>query len=471
MNGFQKRSILPWKRSAKKWLQSHMVLSIIILILAALGIKGCVGAINLGNPFSVKQIVISAVSEAIDTDSDGHTNILLLGVGGEGHDGGTLTDTMIVASVDYKNNLVPMLSIPRDIYVENDLVGWGTRINSIYEYVAENNEEDYELGMQELLKEIENIVGIELHYYAKIDFQGFVDIVDAVGGIEITLEENFYDSYYPAAPGSGYLYETFLLPAGTQEIDGDTALKYVRSRFTTSDFDRAHRQQEVISAIKDRALSVGFLINPIRIKNTLSAISDNFETNLSISEMLNFASLATNFGGDTIIAEVLSDDIWATGGFLYPPDRELYGGAFVLVPYTEDFSEIHTFADILFHHPEALADKVSIQILNGTGVEGLAGMNYYHLTRYGFNIVDTENSLNEDFAFTRIFPAGDLNAVTEETIDALTEIIPGYKVTETPEEYDQLVWDTDAEVIIELGADFHDYYKENEDLFYYEFLY
>ena len=469
MNGFKKRSILPWKKSAKKWLQSHLVLSILILILAALGIKGVVGAINLGNPFSVKQIVISAVSEPIETDKDGHTNILLLGVGGEGHDGGTLTDTMIVASVDYKNNLVPMLSIPRDIYVDNEMVGWGTRINSVYEYVAENNEEDYELGMQELIKEIENIVGLDLHYYAKIDFQGFVDIVDAIGGIEVTLEEDFRDTAYPAPSSSKYLYETFYLPAGTQKLDGETALKYVRSRHSTSDFDRARRQQEVISAIKDRALSVGFMINPLRIKNTLSAISDNFETNLSISEMLNFASLATDFSGDAIISEVLSDDIWSTGGFLYPPEREFYGGAFVLIPYKEDFSEVHAFSDLLFHHPQAISDKVSIQILNATGVSGLAGMNYYYLTRYGFNIVDTANSLNKELTFTRIFPTGEMNYITEETIDALTEITPGYKTEETPEEY--LNWETDAELIIELGTDFHEYYEANSDLFYYEFLY
>ncbi len=364
-----------------------------------------------------------------------------------------------------------MLSIPRDIYVDNEMVGWGTRINSVYEYVAENNDYDYALAMNELRSEIERITGVDLHYYAKIDFEGFVDIVDAIGGITVDVEEEIYDIAYPADPGSAYLYQTFYLEAGEQELDGETALKYVRSRHTSSDFDRARRQQEVLNAVKNKALSIGFLLNPVKIKNTLSVLADNFETDLTLTEMMNFASLASDFSGDSIVSAVLSDDIWSAGGFLYPPEREYYGGAYVLIPYTgpEDFSEVHTFCDLLFHHPEVIADQVSIQILNATGVSGLAGMNYYHLTRYGFNVVDTENALNQDLATTRIFPSGESNAFTEETSEALNYLLLGEILDTAPEEY--ALWETDAELIIELGTDFYEYYTANEDLFYYEFLY
>ena len=467
MNGFKKRSILPWKKSAKKWLQSHLVLSILILILAALGIKGVVGAINLGNPFSVKQIVISAVSEPIETDKDGHTNILLLGVGGEGHDGGTLTDTMIVASVDYKNNLVPMLSIPRDIYVDNEMVGWGTRINSVYEYVAENNEEDYELGMQELVKEIEDIAGLEIHYYAKIDFSGFIDVVDAIGGVTVDVEEAIYDPFYPAEYSSAAVFQTFQVSAGLQEMDGETALKYARSRQSTSDFDRAHRQQQIINAIKDQALSAGFLLNPVKIKNTIAAVSDNFETNMTLSEMLNFANLASDFNGDSMVSAVLNDDPSAVGGILYAPPREEYGGAYVLVPYTEDYDEIHQLAEVLFHYPEIYTDQIPIQILNGTGTNALAGFTALHLMRLGFNVIDTANSLEESVPATNMFATTELNNTTEDILDTIQMLVPGIILNETPEQYSFPNWDTDAEIIIELGEDYLDYYEENDKFFYY----
>lgn len=473
MNGFQKRSIQPWKKRSKSWIRSHIILSIAIVFVSVFALKGIVGAINLGNPFSVKQIVISAVSESIETDDYGHTNILLIGVGGEGHDGGTLTDTMILASIDYKEGLISMLSIPRDIYVENDIVGWGTRINSVYEYVAENNDLDYDLGMQELRKEIEGITGAEINYYAKIDFSGFVEIVDALGGITINLDEDLVDPYYPTGNLTGDIYETFSMSAGEHKLDGETALKYVRSRYTTSDFDRAKRQQEVISAMKEKATSIGFLINPAKIKNTLAVLANNFETDLTLSQMLNFASLAADFNGESIISEVLSDDIWAAGGFLYPPEREAYGGAFVLIPYAGegDFSEVHAFTNILSHYPQIINDKVSIQILNGTGESGLAGLTSFYLERYGFDVIDTENALSKDTQETRIWPVGEINEITEETMDALTTIIDAEELNEMPEEYSNALWNTDAEIMIELGSDFYQFYLSNSDLFYYEFLY
>jgi polyisoprenyl-teichoic acid--peptidoglycan teichoic acid transferase len=491
MNGFQKRAIGDDEKPQKaakitkktviqksilsrtgKWIKSHIALSIILAVLAVLLLRGVVGAINTHNLFSLKQIAVSAISEPIKTDDAGNTNILLIGVGGEGHDGENLTDTMIVASVDYDNNMVPMLSIPRDIYVENEVVGWGTRINGIYEHILDATE-DEELAMSEFLKEIEGIIGMEVHYFVKVDFNGFTGIVDALGGVEIEVEEEIYDPYYPGPDGSGIIYEPFSIQAGLQELDGETALKYARSRYTTSDFDRAHRQQKLISAIKDKALSVGFLLNPMKIKNTLAALANSYETNLSLSQMLNFASVAADFSGESMVSAVLSDDIWTTGGFLYPPEREYYGGAFVLVPYRLDFSEIHHFADLFFHNPEVQANQVSIELLNGTEGEGLAGLSNAYLTRYGFNVVNTGNAESKDAFQTRIFPAGESNAMLEQTMEALAPLLVDAEIlTETPTEYDPLTWGTsEAEIIVEFGTDYLEFFEENEDLYYYEYIY
>jgi LCP family protein required for cell wall assembly len=473
MNGFHKKSIKPvarkrhprrrrnWEKKASRWLQGHLILTLIIIILGGFTLKGVVGAIRMGEPFSVTQIFISAVTNGVSTDSYGHTNILLLGVGGEGHDGAHLTDTMIVASIDHKNNTVPMLSIPRDMFVENEVVGWGSRLNGVYEFVLESSG-SHEKAMDELQGEIEDMLGIEIHYYAMVDFQGFEDIVDAVGGIDVNLETALDDPYYPAPDGSYETFDPLYIPAGDQELDGETALKYVRSRKTTSDFDRALRQQQVITAIKDKALSLGFLLNPVKISNTFSAISDNFTSNLTVNEILNLASLADDFSSDSLISEVVNDLAYEKAGFLFTPDREDYNGAFVLVPYAGTYEELHMFAQLFFYHPDIYQNETKIEVLNGTKTESLAGLTKMYLHRYGFNIVGFGNGLEKGVADTMIYVINEEALEDDETLDLLPSLTFGEITYEVPTEY----LDTDADIVIELGEDFADYYDEHEELFY-----
>jgi len=472
MNGFNKRSITRSTRRIKKfekkaslWVRGHLVLTLLILVLGVFTLKGVVGAIRMGEPFSVKQIVISAVTSGVETDNYGHTNILLLGIGGEGHDGEHLTDTMIVASIDHKNDMVPMLSIPRDLYVENEVVGWGSRLNGVYEFVLEETD-SHERSIEELQGEIEAMLGIDIHYYAMIDFQGFEDIVDAVGGIDVSLDQDLYDPFYPAPPGSSSTYDPLFIPAGSNQLDGETALKYARSRQTTSDFDRARRQQEVITAIKDKALSLGFLLNPSKISNTYAAISDNFQTNLTMNEILNLAAKADDFDRESLVSEVVNDLAYETAGFLYTPDREEYGGAFVLIPYAGNFMELHKFAQLFFYHPDIYINQTKIEVLNGTTTSSLAGLTKMYLHRYGFNVSAYGNAAAKGLEDTKIYILNEELLKDDETVDLLPSLTFGEITTEIPYEYQSANWPTDADIIIELGEDFADYYDDNEDLFY-----
>ena len=472
MNGFQKKSITPatnkvkkWEKQASRWLKGHLILTLVIVILGGFTLKGVVGAIRMGEPFSVKQIFMSAVTDGVEVDNYGHTNLLLLGMGGEGHDGAHLTDTMIVASIDHKNNVIPMLSLPRDLYVENEMVGWGTRLNGIYEFILEDTG-SHEIAIAELQSEIETMLGIEIHYYAMVDFQGFEDIVDAVGGIEVNAETEIYDPFYPAAAGSGVTYDPFYIEAGIQELDGENALKYVRSRHTTSDFDRARRQQEVIGAIKNKALSLGFLLNPVKISNTFTAISDNFTTDMSVNDILNLASMADEFTTDSIISEVVNDLAYESAGFLYTPEREDYGGAFVLIPYTENFEELHMFAQLFFYHPDIYQNQTKIEVLNGTTTPSLAGLTKMYLHRYGFNVVSYGNATAKGQADTMIYVLDEEAVKKDETLDLLPSLTFGEISTDIPVEYSAENWPTEADILIELGEDFADYYDENNELFY-----
>lgn len=473
MNPFQTRSIQLSSKEpsdkvvpkshprSKTWIKSHLILSILVVILGLFTLKGVWGAVQMGKPFSVKQIVLSGLGNTVQTDNYGHTNILLVGVGGEGHDGENLTDTMIVASLNHKDNSVSMVSIPRDIYVENEAVGWGTRINSIYEYILDETEDPL-YAMSELKKEIETIVDVPIHYYAKIDFRGFTEVVDALGGITVNVQEHIVDQTYPAAPGTNRTYEPFYLDAGVQKLDGETALKYARSRHSSSDFDRARRQQEVLQAIKDRALSVGFLASPGRIKDTYSAITENFETSMTLSEMLSLVNFAEDLGEGNIYSTVLHDEATKMGGFLYTPPRE-EGDPYYLLPYSGNWDEIQVFAQLFFYHPELYREQTPLQVLNGTKEASLAGLTKMFLTRYGFNVVQYGNATERDHMSTRIIT---LNPLAEATVELLPSLIQG-EITETiPLEYQAENWLSQGQIIIELGQDFVSYYKEHDELFY-----
>ncbi len=472
MNPFEKKAIsshhpldkLEQKtEKAEKWVKSHLFLSIVALLLGVLTLKGVVGAIRTGQPFSVKQIFISALGSGLETDAYGHTNILLLGVGGEGHDGANLTDTMMVASIDTADGTVSMLSIPRDLYIAESDVGWGTRINSIYQYVYDETENSA-TAEASLEEEIEDMLNIEIHYYAKIDFQGFTEIVDAIDGITVNVAETISDYSYPAPDGSNVLYDPFYLAAGEQELDGETALKYARSRHSTAggDFDRAKRQQEVIEAIKNKALSLGVLTSPSKIKNIYYAISNNFETNLSLSDMLTLVDQAGDFEDDAIQSAVFSDAAYETGGFLYTPERE-DGDPFYLEPYAGDFAELQQFAQLFFYHPEIIRDQVPILVLNGTKEESMAGLTKMMLVRYGFN-VEYGNSDTKNVTDTKIYNLAPDDDTVEGTIELLPSLTYGEITSDVPDEYRAAAGT--AKIIIVLGQDFADYYNEHDNLFY-----
>lgn len=432
-------------------------------------------AIDTLSTLSVKNVLLSIVSSPVKQDEYGHTNFLLLGIGGGDHDGAELTDSIIVASLDDENNLVPMISIPRDLYVEDEKIG-NDRINRYYELTKSTYEsEGYDeseaqtLALEDTSVKIGEILGIEIQYYALVDFDGFTELVDAMDGIDVYLEESFYDDQYPI--GETTLYETFSLPAGENHLDGDSALKYARSRKTTSDFDRGLRQQTILNAIKEKALSTGVLTSPSKIKNLYEAVSNNFITNISLTEMASLGKMADDFGQDSMLSQVINDDPGKVGGFLYTPPREEYNGSFVLVPSAGDYSEIQLFTNFFFYHTKIYQENIPIQVVNSSKTEGMATDTMVYLTRYGLNIARWGNApaTRMDETATSVFDLGVTPSLESETLNALTQLIPT-ATTQTiiPEDYSPANWDSEAEILIELGSNFTQFYEENyEKRFYY----
>lgn len=471
-----------FERVVTGFVTKHFIWTAIIVVAMVGMAKATYNIVTLAEEISVKEIVLSVFSEKIQTDKENHTNILLLGTGGANHSGGTLTDTMIVASIDHDNDWVSMLSIPRDLWVETEELYGGNRINSIVELVAEqemynNNlseEAAYQKGYEVLQKAVSEIMGIPIQYYAQVDFSGFVEIVDAIDGVDVVVENAIYDTSYPADNGS-IDYQTFSIDEGPQHLDGATTLKYVRSRKSTSDFDRAARQQIVLQAIKEKALSLGVLTSPSKIKDIYDAIDSNFESNLKWDELVYLAKISSKFSSDNVSTWVLNDNPLSTGGFLYPAERVLETDPFLLLPYQDDFSDIKKFANLVLIHPEVHANPLTYQILNGTKNNGVATETLYYLYRFGFEVIRYGNAPNRETLMTRLIPVTallsgqtleDVNKHAELT-NLLSDFIPtGFILGEVPPEYSPTEWETEADVIIELGQDYVDWMDLNRQYFY-----
>jgi LCP family protein required for cell wall assembly len=306
--------------------------------------------------------VVASVSGAKLKETDGRTNILLLG--SDRRDGNSviksvLTDTILVASIGKVDNDVVLISVPRDLWVQSPS-GRRSKINEVY-----INE-----GIEALKKTLENVLGIPIHYYALVTFDMFEQTIDILGGVNINVDAAFTDYEYPVEnketdmcgrsredadklikEGMSLVYifpcryETVSFTAGPQTMNGKTALKFVRSRHGDNDFARAKRQQKLIAAIKEKGLSMQTLLDFNKIKSLYDSYVSNVDTNIDLGTVQSFYLLSKQIDFAKVVSIVLDDRSGANeGGLLYAPqDTTLYNNAYVLIPQTGDYSQIHAF--------------------------------------------------------------------------------------------------------------------------------
>lgn len=313
-------------------------------------------------------------------EGDGRINILFLGMGGANHPGGTLTDTIIVASIDPINKNMAMMSIPRDIYYPVD----GSYTDKINELYAAGERENEGSGARYAKEQIGEMLDLPIHYYITLDFYAFTALVDEIGGIDVYVEKNLYDPYFPDQNMKGY--DPFYIKAGQHHMDGEVALKYARSRQTTSDFDRAARQQKIIQAVKDKILELGYLANPKNIIDLVDVVGEHVRTDFSPKEIYALATLLKEVDTSTIASKVLTNG----------SDGELYtctGG--YLCPKGENWGEVQKIAHEIFQDPSLINENAKIEVLNGTSTAGLATKLSKTLESYNYNVVRVGNADND----------------------------------------------------------------------------
>lgn len=407
------------------WMKRIMVVLIAVLCI------GVVANIALQGIFGLRVMSIKSVMGTVGTpppvDDYGHTNLLLLGVGDKNHDGIDLTDTIMIVSLDRQTQSIAMLSIPRDLWLTGiDHVEDG-RVNTLFReiksYTKRTNDnlearEIAKLAMMSTASEISRRFGIEIHGVVKADFTGFVEAVDAIGGVDVVVPEDIIDLQYPDGEHPDQ-FDPFRISEGPQHLDGETALKYARSRHTSSDFGRSARQQQLLSAMAAKVREQGILKNPSTILTLLKIAGEHVEMTMGSSELIGLANLAMDLNLKQPLTIQLSDNSQAAGGFLYPPPRDAFGGASVLLP--EDgkrgWQEIRDLVDLAMHR-RLLLQPHQIVVENAGARSGLARTLGFELIRFGFNVVDIRNRPKADDGSDNDAPASVVQMGDDDTVGA-----------------------------------------------------
>ena len=356
----------------------------------------------------IKNLVESADKELKGEDQD-KINILLLGMGGKNHEGGYLTDTIILASLEPSTKKVALISIPRDLAVPVEDMGW-RKINNINAYAEVANPGSGGLAISQA---VSDMLDIPIDYYVRVDFDGFINIVDELDGVEVYVENILEDFRYPIlgkeeAEDYESRFEHLYIAKGWQTMDGSLALKYARSRHAAgvegSDFARARRQQKILEAAKEKILSLKILFKPTKISNILNELEEHVSTNLKIWEMVRLWDMFKDIEKESIVNKVLDN---SPNSLLAETITD--EGAYVLVPRGGDYTEVQYFINNIFSDApmqlktEVEEEKSTIEVRNGTWINGLASQVSLDLERYGFIVVRIGNSSRQNFEKSVIY--------------------------------------------------------------------
>lgn len=423
---------------------------------------------------SVLSSVANTIWEPMKKDQYDSVNVLILWYGGIGHQWWFLTDSIMVASRNPEKNSVALFSVPRDLYVKSPVNNTYWRINAIFQQYYSRTE-SMEQSALWLAWKLWEMLGLDIPYYATIDFQAFKEIVDSLWWVDVYVTNSIYDSTYPADDMIGY--DPFYIDAGWQHLDWKTALKYARSRHSTSDFARSLRQQELIIAIKDKM--VASWLNVSTASDLYEQYKKYIQTNISAQEMLRttqflpkikgFSSFGyTSTCGYNNVSRMVP---WC---FLYVPMRDAFWWMSVLLPdwatsnNISYYDEMKTFVTFILTHREFLNEWASVEVVNSIDKSvlnshwlwrtSLATSLWAKMARYWLNVTNATNWEPVENSYITINMVWDFTW----TIEAIQTFLPIQDIRidtwSVQEDYDEdwniEYWTDRAYITVVLGNDY-----------------
>jgi len=400
-----KKKRFSWKNLS--WRQRIIRSSLVIVILFVLtgGFLFTKGYFKLRSVFkggsSAAALQANVNPSLLKGEGDGRVNIVMLGIGGDGHEGPDLTDTILIASIDPVNNKAALLSVPRDLWVKVPNYG-SMKINAVYEtgkykylgYESDSNanQKAVDAGFTLLDQTLEQVLGIPIHYHVLVNFQAFQQAINTLGGVSVDVPTELYDPTIAWENG----WNPVIAKPGVQTFNGQKALLYVRSRETSSDFARTQRQRAVLVALKQKILSLGTFSNPAKLSGLIDAFGNNVVTDISISDASRMYTIGKQITNNNIQSIGLAD----------PPNNFVTTGNIDGLSVVEPRLGLFDYTDIQNYVRNALRDgyiakeNANITILNGTAIPGLATQEATLLKSYGYNVGQVTDAPTHSYANT-----------------------------------------------------------------------
>lgn len=410
--------------SHKKRVTKRIIIAILLLALAVGGFVAVKAVIASGN---VLQGSVFDLFQArpLKMDENGRSNVLVFGTSEDdpGHEAAYLTDSIMVMSIDQNKKDAFMLSIPRDLivdYGESCFAGYQGKINAHYGCYSEEGENEKE-GAEALKKKVGEILGLDVQYYAHVNYTVVRDTVKALGSIDVTIESTdprgIMDSNFdwkckagnPRAsratmvkncPPNGHFID---LPNGKNTLDAEHALYLAQARGASaptyglerSNFDREVNQQKIVKGIREKAVSAGTLTDVGKVTGLIDALGDNLRTDFATAEVRTLMQLGQEIPSDAIQSLSLvkeGEELVTTGlGGVVPT-----AGSF-------EYAEIQAFVDKNMSSDPVAREAANIVVMNGTTTPGVALTESGRLSEAGFTVSNATNAPSTDFKTTTVY--------------------------------------------------------------------
>jgi LCP family protein required for cell wall assembly len=403
--------------------------------------------------------LLTSEEKRVAGEDKGRVNILFLGMGGAGHEGPYLTDTMFVASYDMNHDRLSIFSLPRDLAVFIPKVGF-RKINSINAY-AESEKEGYGGDLSRII--VSELLGWDIPYYVRVDFTAFRQLVDDIGSITINVQRSFTDSSYPT---ENYGYQVVSFSAGEQRMDGETALKFVRSRHGCcgegGDLARIKRQQLFLETLKNAIIEKKLYTDPRQLIRMYQNYQENVDSNLTIGQILKIADWIQDIQNEnirTFVPEVsvngpLENVIGEEGAFLLQP---LSGDYSIIKKLASDFLASDGKTNAATENAIESSRKPRLMVLNGTNINGLAAKVSENLKAQGYEVTKIGNATIKGYEQNTLYDnsSGKFKMEIQSLVQALSAVnaleIPDWLKNSLNEDPDGNILSNTAEVIIILG--------------------
>jgi LCP family protein required for cell wall assembly len=372
----------------------------------------------------------------------GRVTVLLMGVDNRPGQTVSRTDSIMLLTLDPETGSAGMLSFARDMLVPVPALNDTVKINTIHVYGEVRN---YPGGGPAMLKDtIAELIGYPIDYYVRVNFDGFREIIDLIGGVDIQVARDIRDDKFP---DENYGYDPLFIPAGLQHMDGALALKYARVRHIDTDYERARRQQQVIVAVKDKVTQPGQLAALLpRLPGLMLAMANSVQTDMPVEKGILLARALgqmdlvnpTRAVIDNTMGVTSLDPTW--GSSLTPDMDKVKAAAASVFGETPGGPTAEEVA-----HQAIQSEAARVVVLNGTSEAGLGTEIATSLATEGFSIAAVGNADRADYGQTVLITYGDGNDSTREALASRFGIAPDRVRSESPSEF--------ADLTLVLGQD------------------